>query len=679
MQDFQSAILRGRESFFCAMRYKEQEDKPKSEEKLKKEINEQFLLSKRYLDPVHERMNKQEELYRTYIDKSNYPHTAMVFDPRVFRVIETITPRMVVNEPTGSFYPREEGDTAVTTILNSLLKYDWYRAEMFPKLTMFVKSMLIFGTAFGRTYWDFKECEKTRMIPKTINGRVVWTPKNKEKIKVTEFDGPNFEPLNIYDCYPDPNSTSLQNMRWFIYRTFKTLDELEDENDTRGFEYYKNIDKIRAKVEADKDQNASSGRKDNLQYREHRRVMLSTSELKGEDKSNPEFTVLRRFTREGWVDYVPEFDEIIREVENPYFHGDLPIVYAVDYQYPGELYGMGEIEPVDRIQRAINAVLNQRLDNVQLTLRSMWKVKKNSGVDMHTLFSSPGNIITTDDMTAVESVQVPDVTGPTFVQTMNYLTAAMQNGTGVTDYTSGIQSEQNITNNTATGIRLVQQEANSQFKLKIQLFNHMVIQRIANQWKDLRVQYTTEAQKLRIVGKEQIKKLMSDTKLAVTGQNGEPILPGDMETPTKLSVSEDQTFAFLNLIPDDIQPSIVGDYDFIPTISTEQISDPLAMQQNFFVALDKVVNPEWTKGLAMEGKKLEYSNLTEQIFEKLNLGIEGKDAVGDMPQQTQAPQSPTIPAQGELGPIEPTTMDQQPDPNQIMQMMSQMGGENGAN
>lgn len=605
----------------------------KKEEDLKKELKEQFLFAKRYLDPVHERMNLQEELYRTYIDKANYPHDAMVFDPRVFRVIETITPRMVVNEPTGSFYPREGGDMAITAILNSLLKYDWYRAEMFPKLTNFVKSMLIFGTAFGRTYWDFRETEKTRMVPKKIMGRVVWTPKNTEQVKVTEFDGPNFEVLNIYDCYPDPNSTSLQNMRWFIYRTFKTLDELKSENETRGYEYYKNLDKLEEKIKGDKDQNTTSGRKDDIQYREHRRIMLSTSELKGEDKSNPEFTVLRRFTKDGWCDYVPEFDEIIREVENPYFHGELPIVHAVDYQYPGELYGMGEIEPVDRIQRAINAVLNQRLDNVQLTLRTMWKVKKNAGVDMHTLFSSPGNIITTDQMDAIEPVQVPDVTGSTFVQTMNYLTAAMQNGTGVTDYTQGVQSDQNITNNTATGIRLVQQEANAQFKLKIQLFNHMVIQKIANHWKDLRIQYTTEEQKLRILGKDNVKYLTDNTNLAITGMDGEQVLPGDTETPTKLTVGKDDSFAFLTLLPDDIQPAVVGDYDFIASVSSEQLNDPIAMQQNFFLAMDRITKPEFIQGLMQERKKPNFTNLAEQTFEKLNIGIEGKDVITDMPNQ----------------------------------------------
>jgi len=223
---------------------KDYKDKYTNEEDLKKEIREQYLLAKQFLDPIHEKMNQQEELYRTFIDKNNYPHSARVFDPRIFRVIETVTPRMVANEPTGSFYPREGGDTATTHILNALIKYDWNQANMFEKQVRFVKSMLIFGTAFGRTYWDFQESEKTRMIPKQINGRMVWTYDSTEKINITTSDNPNFETLNIYDCYPDPNSTDMDSMRWFIYRTFKTLDELKNENEIKGGSHYQNLAKL---------------------------------------------------------------------------------------------------------------------------------------------------------------------------------------------------------------------------------------------------------------------------------------------------------------------------------------------------------------------------------------------------------------------------------------------------
>ena len=361
--------------------------------------------------------------------------------------------------------------------------------------------------------------------------------------------------------------------------------------------------------------------------------MLSTQEFQGEDTSNPEVVVLRRFTKDRWVDYVPEFNLIIRDIDNPYFHGELPIVYGVDYPYPGELYGIGEIEPVDRIQRAINAVLNQRLDNVQLVLRSMWKVKKNSGVDLHTLVSAPGNIVTTDDMNAVEPFIIPDVTGNTFVGTMNYLTAAFQNGTNITDYTAGINTSANVATDTATGVRLVQQEANAQFKLKIQLFYKMVVERIANQWKDLRIQFTTDEQKLRIMGRAAVEDLLKNTDLAKMDTQGNILPPGDTETPRRVNISQNQSFAFLSVYPRDIQPSIVGDYDFIATVSNEAISDPIALQENFFTAVDRVSNPEWTKGLESQGKQLNYEDLTYKIFDKLGMGVEKHEEVVDIPKE----------------------------------------------
>jgi hypothetical protein len=439
-------------------------------------------------------------------------------------------------------------------------------------------------------------------------------------------------------------------MRWFLYRTFKTIKELKAENDARGGEYWKNLDYLQSEIDADKDSRKGSGHMNDIEYREHRRIMLSTEEYIGKDESNPEFAVIIRYLRDKWTFIVPEYNVVIRDVENPYFHGDFPIVYGCDYPYPGELYGMGEIEPVDRIQRAINAVLNQRLDNVQLVLRNMWKIRKNAGVDLHTLVSAPGNIITTDDMDAVEPLQVPDVTGPTFVNTMNYLTSALQNGSGITDYTSGINDTSSAKNDTATGVRLIQQEANAQFKLKIQLFNHMVIQRTANLWKDLRLQYTTESKRLRIMGRDEVKYMKEETDLARIDLEGNPIVPGDMSAQSRLEISPSEDFAFLNLSPEDIQPSIVGDYDFIAQPSSEQVNDPIALQENFFKAVEMLKDPAWTQGLMQSGKNLNYASLTEKIFEKLNIGLDMKDVIEDIQQPMVNPLAPEMNPMEQLNP-----------------------------
>ena len=596
-------------------------------------ITERYRLAKQFLDPIHEKMNGQEEMYRSYINSTNNPHNARVFDPRIFRVIETIVPRLVSNEPIGNYFPKGKGEESTALILKAMLRHDWQKTDMFQKLVLFYKSVLIFGTGFGRVYWDYQEREQTRMVPDEIDGRRVWSPKNTEKVKVVTDDNPNFEPLNIYDCFVDPNATNLKNMRWFIYRRFKTLAELEKENVTRGYEYYKNLDKLR-EMYNNKDQSRGVG--EDLYYREHRRTMLQTQEFIGKDSTNPDIVILTMFTEDKWCDIVPEYGNlVIREIENPYFHGELPIIYAVDYPYPNELYGMGEIEPIERLQRAINAVLNQRLDNVQLTLNTMWKVRKGADVDMSTLVSRPGNIIMATDIDAVTPIQIPDVTGSTFVNTMNYLTSALQNGSGITDFTVGLNQSSNTINQTATGVRLIQQEANAQFKLKIQLLNKMVVEKIGNQWKDLRIQFTTDAEQFRIVGKDFIDFIKNNSDLSKMTPEGEELVPGDPRE-AKLEVRND--FAFLNVLPEDIQPYLAGEYDFVVRSSSEQIDDPVMLQENFFMALDRILNPAWQEGLMQQGKLLNYEDLTKKIFDKLNLGMDFQGVLVDTQDQGLNPE-----------------------------------------
>jgi len=177
----------------------------------------------------------------------------------------------------------------------------------------------------------------------------------------------------------------------------------------------------------------------------------------------------------------------------------------------------------------------------------------------------------------------------------------------------------------------------------------MVIERIANQWKDLRIQYTTETQKVRIIGRNDVKYMQEKTELGRTDLEGQPILPGDLETEAKMVVGQDDNFAFLTLMPEDIQPSIVGNYDFIASPSSEQLNDPVALQENFFVALDKMKDPLWVQGLAASGKRLNYAALTEKVFEKLNIGIELNDILEDY--QPPQPTPEQVGQEGMGGPM----------------------------
>ena len=139
--------------------------------------------------------------------------------------------------------------------------------------------------------------------------------------------------------------------------------------------------------------------------------------------------------------------------------------------------------------------------------------------------------------------------------------------------------------------------------------------------------------------------------------NGGEIAPGELEKESKLQVFDDGNFAFLNLQPGDIQPSVVGDYDFIAKVSSETTTDPMLLKENFFTAVDKITDPKWVQGMAMQGKVPDYEKLTEKVFDELEMGIEGKDFITDVPQQPamQQPGQPMQPQQGQ--PLDPQMMD----------------------
>jgi hypothetical protein len=129
--------------------------------------------------------------------------------------------------------------------------------------------------------------------------------------------------------------------------------------------------------------------------------------------------------------------------------------------------------------------------------------------------------------------------------------------------------------------------------------------------------------------------------------DGQPVIPGD-ETQAKLEIKND--FAFLSVLPEDIQPYLAGEYDFVVRSSSEQIDDPVILQENFFMALDRILNPAWQEGLMAQGKSLNYEDITKKIFDKLNLGMDFQGVLVD----AQPPQQPEMPQLGPDGqPINP--------------------------
>lgn len=560
-------------------------------------VQDRYSLSKEYVQPFFSNFNNYEDLYRCQITASK-GYRAQVFDPKTFAAVEKIVPRMVANKPRGEFKPRELSDIAASRVLGEVFEYDWDKADMFHKMVDLVKTAMIFGTAIGKVPYKYERRKVRYSKPLIKFGSLQFGNQEKEKMKVC-YDGPSFEVCNIYDCFPDPQANGIRDSRWFIHRTYPTIEELKNVNDAgREENGFKNLDKLEEMIKDGTDYMEDS-------FRGKSRSIAGSTDYTGRDRTVENFEMVTMYTPERWVSIAPKYNLLLRDIPNPYYHGKLPFVKLNDYPLPNEWFGRGEIEPIERLQRAVNQVINQRLDNVNMILNTGWKVDTTGGVDLSSLVSRPGMIIKTRRMDAVDRIDVPDVTSRAFSDTYSFLQASISDSLGVNDYTVRTNQATPTGQKTATGLRLTQEEANSRFNLKIQLFEEEVIKEIAEQWIGLRQQFLTRPMMMRVASKESVEFFENEAGFAekeVLTPNGyQPKMQGD----------------FLFVEPNDI----AGEYDFIPEAGSTRMSDPLQERLAFVEMLGMLEKMRVEEKLQANGQSLAWDKILDELFEKY--GIKG--------------------------------------------------------
>lgn len=418
--------------------------------------------------PLFTKYNDWYQMYRAIRADSqhNYVGRARLFIPYVFATIETIIPRLIGAKPNIKAIPREANDFDNADINTSLFDYEWDMMDMRKKLKNWVKETLIYGTGILKLYWEFKEDDSTVLI-----------------------DQAQAELVDLFDFFPDPNATNMSNARYAIHRTERDLESLKNNP---------NYDIPAGLV--------SSVSEDT--YKVQRDAILGLT--KPADKNSKKVEIL-----EYWGEYdlgngveqclmvVANKQYIIRAEPSPYDHKQIPFIRMVDVEDPFSFWGIGEVEQLQSLQYELNDVRNQRMDNVTLILNRMWKVNKNADVDEQDLISQAGQVVHVGEMTGLEPIVTPDVTQSAYNEE-SLIKSDMQFVSGVNDVTMGGTQgkgpgQAGVTNDTATGIMLLQEAGNARFKYKLDNIEDS-LRDFGKQLLALNQQFMDSARQLRIVG-----------------------------------------------------------------------------------------------------------------------------------------------------------------------------------
>ncbi len=596
------------------------------------EVARHYDTSTADLDTRMKDWNKKDELFRSYIDPVGWPYSAQVFDPRTFTAIFEKSARLLAKKPRGTLIPREGGDVLGAKINNSLLEFQWDDAErvtgesMLQKWSLMDQNARKYGASFALSTWHWEQRKF-----------------GKDKTMGTYFDGPNFTPWNNRDVLHNPSYSTIKN--WIQLRSWITLDELRRTNDaSRSKPIYKNLDIIRDSLV---DEARGGGDMRSTAWQSKNLSIKNLTDYLGTDEEFKVFEFITEYRDDKWISFAPKYGVILRDIPNPYFHGRIPVVQLKYYPIDEDIYGLSEIEPVEKLQKAINALVNQYLDAINMSLYTPIKVRT-TAVQMHTLEFGPGKKwLMNDPSTDVLPYETSIAGVGEFTSTYRFMVGAMQEALGETS-----QGVSNLVpgsgDKTATEVRdsALQRNARDNYN---QLFLGEAMRDNMTFWllMDQQLLFNKENNQkvIRIVGSDaveffkesglsedgfpqevidqitspEMEEVIADPNFDLRGMMA-PLFP--VSTPEgnlpKFVLDPDGSSGELIITPEDIS----GNYDYIPDIKSMSVPDQ-GQVNGLTQMLAEAKDPTAIQLRAQNGEQMNIGKLERDLFDLL--GIKNAD------------------------------------------------------
>lgn len=613
------------------------------------EVNGHYVMAKEDLQQRIQRKNgfdDSDKMYSSYIDEKNWPFKSVIFDPRPYTVILEKSARLVGSKPKGRLVPREGGDTLGAYVNNELLSYEWddntrLGESMISKWIQMDQNTRKYGAAFGICKWRY-ECKVTK--------------DSKGAKKKVFYDGPDFQVINPRDVLSNPSYTFIN--KWFQHREYTTISDLETINDSARKEpIYKNLDLLKTAVR-ESDKTSSGGTPRDANYVNQNKQMRGLSDYMGRDKVFKTIEIVTEYRSNRWITFAPKFGVVIRDIDNPYKHQEIPVFMLRYYPLGDDLYGMSELEPVAKIFRAINAFLSQFSDDTVNRLYPPLMVNP-VNVRMHTLdyapeakwlMNSPGVDVMKLDM------------GPSTISAFNtiYQTLVGAALSALGESSQGV-SQANPTQDagrvTATEIKDTSFTRNVRDNMN-QIFLSESLKKQIMFWHSMNQQFMFEedekAKVIRIVGRDairffqtqgldEIRPTEDDVMAVANGSMTQEDIPAGPRFAVNLDgvdvpkFQPDTSGQGGNLL---VEPNdMIGDYDYIPDIETMKAPSDADIESKMTMVLETVSNSAIVQGLASEGKRPKYEDILVKLFESTNVIKNAEDYFEELPQ------APAIPGQ----------------------------------
>jgi hypothetical protein len=467
--------------------------------------------SERYSESAKRKMPRYYELWRGYYTGTAASSKNDVHLPLIFSTIQTDIARKMATSfgqrPFINFVGYGPDDASVARKHDALFDAQFRDARGIQKEYLTHLRADLYGRAVSRVMFQHKE---------EIHTRTEWTqlPLSGERVrqimraKVTTFDGPNHEPVDLLDCFPWPGFQFEEDMPGYAVRYYMTIEEAEYMASEAGGKAFDASEIARIK----RDQAESAFRQDEaLIKRFEARTGWSDSAMNSKHCPMLEIIEYYGYAPRGLVPGVSKAiittanneKYLLRAKDLPYAHRQIPIISTSPTPDPHYYWAPGKAEVAEKMQIVGNKFLNMQLDGAEITVHPMMVYDRRKMVNTRALVSGPGRIFGVDGPPGDALMPVPfDMRGLGMAANqVAQMWQFMQMGSGIVDdAVMGMAGGSGSDRQTAREFVGRREAAGTRLMLESIMYEASYLERLADMYASLNAQFLEVPRQVLILG-----------------------------------------------------------------------------------------------------------------------------------------------------------------------------------
>lgn len=311
---------------------------------------------------------------------------------KAYEVVETIVAYLwqatFPNKDWFDAIPQEKESLEEAKLIREFTKNKLDQANFVSSWNMFLRQLCITGLSVMALPWRTqKELE--------LQGYTKGAKQNGY---------PEFEVLDVFDCYTDPNAID-PNKSDFVRRIIRSRADVAKDVESG---YYENISLLDVANLTQYYGAGSTGESDRRTVKEFQGITVDIP------YSWTDHVAVYEYWGDLYVDGTAYYNmhavvvgpHLVRFEKNPFKHGK-PFIIGTYTPLNRSNVAFGAIEPVMGMIHETDIVMNQRLDNLEVSVNSMWELVGDGSLKAEDVYTAPGKVFSVEQQGTITPIRNP--------------------------------------------------------------------------------------------------------------------------------------------------------------------------------------------------------------------------------------------------------------------------------